>query len=57
MADFFNDMKNIDSNYNPKIRDDFIAEIAEELVKNSCVLDVSSGNKPYEKLFWVLCSL
>ena len=51
MADFFNDMKNIDSNYNPKIRDDFIAEIAEELVKNSSVLDVSSGNKPYEQLF------
>ena len=48
---FLNDMKNIDSNYIPGIRDNFIAKIASEIKENSSVIDICSGNKPYEKLF------
>jgi len=51
LINFFNDMKDIDSNYNPDIRDNFIAKIAAEIEDNSCVIDICSGNKPYEKLF------
>jgi len=42
---------NLPSNFNPKIRDDFITEVARKLPQGTRVIDVSSGNKPYKNLF------
>jgi SAM-dependent methyltransferase len=45
------EFENLDQNYNPQIRDDFVKKIALTLDKNSCVIDISSGAKPYFKYF------
>ena len=45
------DTINCNKNYNPDIRDNFIKKHALKLSNNTKILDVSSGNKPYEKLF------
>jgi len=42
---------NLDTNYNPSIRDNFVKEVAISLPKNSRILDISSGTKPYKKFF------
>ena len=45
------DISNINENFNPKIRDQFIKKHAMILAKNSKVIDVSSGCKPYASYF------
>jgi len=37
--------------FNPKIRDDFVKMCAKKVPKNSKILDVSSGTKPYQQYF------
>lgn len=37
--------------FNPKIRDQWIEDIAKNIPKDSKIIDVSSGNRPYKDLF------
>ena len=37
--------------FNPRIRDDWIASIAKNIPKNSTIIDISAGNRPYKHLF------
>jgi ubiquinone/menaquinone biosynthesis C-methylase UbiE len=46
----FNQPK-IKPGFNPRIRDEFVSEIAKTLPPNTKVIDISSGAKPYQKLF------
>lgn len=45
------EFKNLSCDFNPKIRDDFVSEIASNLPNGTRVIDISSGNKPYKNLF------
>ena len=42
---------NLQRNFNPRIRDDWIKEIASTIPENSMIIDISSGNRPYKHLF------
>jgi len=37
--------------FNPRIRDDWIASIAKNIPDNSTIIDISAGNRPYKHLF------
>jgi hypothetical protein len=37
--------------FNPRIRDDWIASIAKNIPNNSTIIDISAGNRPYKHLF------
>lgn len=37
--------------FNPKFRDDFVEDFSKSILPDSKILDVSSGAKPYRKLF------
>ena len=41
----------VNANYNPRLRDEFVELHASKIPINSTVLDVSSGAKPYKHLF------
>ena len=41
----------LNRNFNPQIRDVWVAQKAKEIQPNSKVLDVAAGNKPYQHLF------
>lgn len=45
------ELSDISYEFNPQIRDNFVYEISKELPNNSKVIDISSGSKPYQKLF------
>lgn len=42
---------NLSRNFNPKIRDDWIENIAKTIPSGSKIIDISAGNKPYMSLF------
>ncbi len=51
LIDSFVDKVNLNADFNPKIRDDFVMEVASQLPVLTQVLDVSSGTKPYAEFF------